>query len=131
MPFNDIASTDVDKIYTDQSGCRQGDGLDTSSCDANTYLYREFSTLQVAIDTALMRALLNDSSIAPARVSVQMMPKPGFTPNVNYIQVMGALFFVIAYSPFVNFLTVNLVAEKEKKIKEGMKMMGLRDLAFW
>ena len=24
-----------------------------------------------------------------------------------------------------------LVAEKEKKIKEGMKMMGLRDAAFW
>ena len=37
----------------------------------------------------------------------------------------------MAYSPFVNFLLVGLVTEKEKKIKEGMKMMGLRTAAFW
>jgi hypothetical protein len=29
------------------------------------------------------------------------------------------------------FLSVHLVAEKEKKIKEGMQMMGMKDLAFW
>jgi ATP-binding cassette subfamily A (ABC1) protein 5 len=60
-----------------------------------------------------------------------MMPKPEFHPDTSYIQIISSMYFIIAYSPFIMFLTVNLVAEKEKKIKEGMKMMGLRDSAFW
>lgn len=41
------------------------------------------------------------------------------------------LYVVIALSQFVTYLLVQLVGEKEKKIKEGMKIMGLSELAFW
>lgn len=64
-------------------------------------------------------------------VRVQQIPKPTWTANANWMQVMASIYMVMAYSPFVNFMVFNLVTEKEKKIKEGMRMMGLRDAAFW
>jgi len=41
------------------------------------------------------------------------------------------LYVVIALSQFITYLLVQLVGEKEKKIKEGMKIMGLREFVFW
>ncbi|XP_053381131.1 cholesterol transporter ABCA5-like [Mercenaria mercenaria] len=131
VPYSDIASSDPGNIYQDQSQCRNGNGLDGSNCAAATYIYTGFSAIQLAIDTALTRINFNNSNLYPPEINVQMMPKPGYIPDTSYIQILSSLYFIIAYSPFINFLTVNLVAEKEKKIKEGMKMMGLRDAAFW
>lgn len=41
------------------------------------------------------------------------------------------IYLVIAFSPFGYFLAIHIVAEKEKKIKEFLKIMGLHDTAFW
>lgn len=41
------------------------------------------------------------------------------------------LYVVIALSQFITYLLVQLIGEKERKIKEGMKIMGLRELVFW
>lgn len=132
FPFSDIASSDSGDLYQDQAQCRNGEGLDSSNCDANSYLYTGFSVLQCAIDSVLLKLALNKTTDRPLDdVNVQMMPKPGYIPDTSYIQIMSSIYFIIAYSPFINFLTVNLVAEKEKKIKESMKMMGLSDSAFW
>lgn len=38
---------------------------------------------------------------------------------------------VISYSNLINYLLGIIVGEKEKKIKEGMKIMGLRNFAYW
>ena len=59
------------------------------------------------------------------------MGKPTWTLSFSWIQILASIYFVMAYAPFVNFMVVALVTEKEKKIKEGMRMMGLRDSAFW
>ena len=64
-------------------------------------------------------------------IKVQLYPKEPWTPNVAWLQTLAAIYLVLAYSPFVNFLTVALVTEKEKKIRDAMRMMGLRDSAFW
>ncbi|KAL8586837.1 hypothetical protein ACOMHN_052713 [Nucella lapillus] len=60
-----------------------------------------------------------------------MMPKGEYTPDLTLIRTLSSIYLVLAYSFFINFLTVNLVAEKEKKIREGMFMMGLRNSVFW
>ena len=65
------------------------------------------------------------------QLSVQMLPRPEFKPNTIVLQIMSSIYFVLAYSPFIAFLSVNLVTEKQKKIKEAMRMMGMRDSAFW
>ena len=59
------------------------------------------------------------------------MPLDKYQPDTSYIQIISSLYMVMAYAQFVNFLTANIVNDKEKKIKEGMKMMGLRDSAYW
>lgn len=40
-------------------------------------------------------------------------------------------YLVMSLSQFVTYLLMLVVSEKEKKIKEGMKIMGLRDSVFW
>lgn len=64
-------------------------------------------------------------------LDVQMMPKPIYTPDVSYMQNLASIYIVIAFSPFVTFLLILLVTEKEKKIKETMKIMGMQDSVFW
>ncbi len=60
-----------------------------------------------------------------------MMPKYEWTTKISSIQTLSAIYYVLAYSPFIGFLTTALVLEKEKKIKEAMRMMGMKDTAFW
>ena len=69
--------------------------------------------------------------VSRPHVKAQMLPKPSWTPDLSWIQILASIYFVMAYAPFVNFMVVALVSEKEKKIKESMRMMGLRDSAFW
>ena len=62
---------------------------------------------------------------------MEMMPKGTHTTKITLIQLFSSIYLVLAFSPFILSLVVNLVAEKEKKIKEGMRMMGMSDVAFW
>ena len=78
-----------------------------------------------------MQRQTGESRIPLPDVSVQMYPKGEWSPDLVAFQAIVSIYFVFAYSFFVNFLVVNLVAEKETKIKEGMRMMGMRDAAFW
>ena len=46
-------------------------------------------------------------------------------------RVVIPLYMVIALSQFITYLLILIVGEKENKIKEGMKIMGLKDSIFW
>ena len=46
-------------------------------------------------------------------------------------RVVIPLYMVMALSQFITYLLILIVGEKENKIKEGMKIMGLRDSVFW
>lgn len=54
-----------------------------------------------------------------------------FTDWLMVFHKVIPLYVVIALSQFITYLLVQLVGEKERKIKEGMKIMGLRELVFW
>ncbi|XP_062612170.1 cholesterol transporter ABCA5-like [Saccostrea cucullata] len=132
MPINDIVDTKSSSMYrTANDQCRNGNGLDSYSCDVLKYLHTGFSMIQVATDTALLRSHFGITSIQPPDLSFQLMPLDKYQPDTSYIQIISSLYFVLAYAQFVNFLAANIVNDKEKKIKEGMKMMGLRDSAYW
>ncbi len=60
-----------------------------------------------------------------------MMPKRSYTTDFEVIQILAAMYMVLAFSPYVAMLCAFIVYEKEKKIKEGMRMMGMREAAFW
>ncbi|XP_078615923.1 cholesterol transporter ABCA5-like isoform X2 [Branchiostoma floridae x Branchiostoma japonicum] len=128
LPYSYGASTETTTMG--QDGCRQGDGLDIVSCPANTYLYTGFAALQAAIDTALINWQTNVSNMALPNYQVEMMPKPSYSGGYPF-GIISSIYFVLAFTPFVGILTTNLVSEKEKKIKEAMKIMGLNGMAFW
>ena len=121
-------STD-DDIYKNQRGCR--DDNTGVTCDVTRYLHSGFAVLQSLVDTALIRNKTGNTAFPEANSSVQMLPKPAFLQDTSYLQTLSSIYFVIAFTPLINVMTVLIVTEKEKKIKEGMKMMGLRSSVFW
>lgn len=63
---------------------------------------------------------------------LEMFPKEAFTADwMVAFRVVIPLYMVMALSQFITYLLILIVGEKEKKIKEGMKIMGLRDSVFW
>ncbi|KAI8794117.1 ATP-binding cassette sub-family A member 5 isoform X1 [Biomphalaria glabrata] len=110
--------------------CRSDkNGTATSYCDVNTYMHNGFTSLQLAIDKILMKELKMNTT--NPTISLQLMDKPELSPKTNNIQTHSSVYFVLSFSVLANFLAVNIVAEKENKIKEGMLMMGLRSSVFW
>ncbi|XP_077973323.1 cholesterol transporter ABCA5-like isoform X3 [Styela clava] len=126
FPFGRIGDSFVD---LSQSNCRQGNGSDTFQCPANNYLFSGFAGLQMVIDTMIAKTI--DPNFTSTTISARIMPKDATLSNTDAFLIIGPLYLVIAMGPFLTFLLVFVVYEKEKKIKEGMKMMGLSDLAYW
>ena len=60
-----------------------------------------------------------------------MFPKGEHKTSLSYLKTIISIYMVIAFSPYIMFLLTHIVTEKEKKIKEAMKIMGLSQLAFW
>ena len=57
-----------------------------------------------------------------------MFLRPG---NAYVLRSIVPLYLVISLSQFITPMLMVVVDEKEKKIKESMKMVGLRDSVFW
>ncbi|XP_077979636.1 cholesterol transporter ABCA5-like [Glandiceps talaboti] len=128
------ALPDMQTDFTGVDQCRDNaDGLSTTSCSANQYLNTGFAALQTAIDQVLIAvSILHTNGPLPTpQLFVQMLAKDSYRSSTTLFQTLVGIYLILAFSPFIAFLLVNLVTEKEKKIKEGMKMMGMRDLAFW
>jgi len=100
-------------------------------CKANIYYYTGFSTLQLALDTAIQSEFDSTSTSLP-NISVQMLPKPLVNlPMVSLIPFGAPLAFVFTYIYFVQFLTVILVSEKETLVMQHMLLMGMRKSVYW
>ena len=140
FPDSVLPDTDSGKTYTGQGACRwvvnkkqsNNEGLQNDdNCRVNNYLFTAFSILQSAIDTVLIQEQTGVAAFTIPDILIEMLPKSAFQRDTSYIQIISSIYFVIAYSPLITMLTVALVVEKEKKIKEGMRMMGLRSSVFW
>ena len=70
-------------------------------------------------------------NVAQIVATTRKYPKGKWTSDFRFIQYFASIYLVIAFTPFVSFLTVSVVAEKEKKIKETLRMVGMRDSAYW
>lgn len=72
------------------------------------------------------------SDIEVPHLQLELFPKEAFTGDwMVAFRVVIPLYMVMALSQFITYLLILIVGEKEKKIKEGMKIMGLRDSVFW
>ena len=62
-------------------------------------------------------------------VFMQIAPKSPFRFTATPASYIYPIYLVMAYTPFIQFLLIKLVTEKEKKIKQGMEIMGLKVLS--
>uniref|UniRef100_A0A673IC80 ATP-binding cassette sub-family A member 5-like n=1 Tax=Sinocyclocheilus rhinocerous TaxID=307959 RepID=A0A673IC80_9TELE len=65
------------------------------------------------------------------KVRAVMMGHPGSVEVQKFPHALISIYLVLAFTPFVSFLIVNVAAEKEQRLKDTMGMMGLYDSAFW
>ena len=64
-------------------------------------------------------------------VSTQLTAMKALTPDNYYYRIWSGFYLNAAYYAFVSFCAVQIVSEKENKIREGMTMMGLPNGVFW
>ncbi|XP_012287761.1 ATP-binding cassette sub-family A member 5 isoform X2 [Orussus abietinus] len=102
------------------------------SCPANNYFYSGFMALQLVMDTTKIRLDTGNSDITVPDIKLEMFPKKAYTADwMLAFRVVIPLYMVLALSQFITYLLILIVGEKENKIKEGMKIMGLKDSVFW
>ncbi|XP_009805247.2 ATP-binding cassette sub-family A member 10 [Gavia stellata] len=100
-------------------------------CYSPRYWYKGFLSLQSSIDAAIIEVVANHSvweemrSIAGVRMKSRSVIS-SITLEYSYFMITT----VMCFSPFMYFLSMNVVKEK-KKLKVSMKTMGLQDIAFW
>ncbi|KAJ3250599.1 ATP-binding cassette sub- A member 5, partial [Borealophlyctis nickersoniae] len=103
-------------------------------CSTDQYIFSGFLGLQDAVDGAIISLLAGNTSYAISTLTQQLpLPAAELSPTGTSegAGTQTAIYLVIALSPFMTSLLFNIVTEKEKKIKEGMFMMGLRPVVFW
>lgn len=65
-------------------------------------------------------------------ITLEMFPKEAYTGNwMVAFRLVIPIYMVMALSQFITYLLILIVGEKENHIKEGLKIMGLRDSVFW
>ncbi|NWQ92203.1 ABCAA protein, partial [Burhinus bistriatus] len=100
-------------------------------CDSPRYWYKGFLSLQSSIDAAIIEVVTNHSvweemkTIAGVRMKSRSVIS-SITLEYSYFMIT----IVMCFSPFMYFLSMNVVREK-KQLKVLMKTMGLQDIAFW
>ncbi|KAK7918726.1 hypothetical protein WMY93_010010 [Mugilogobius chulae] len=101
------------------------------NCRAANYWYSGFTRLQSLIDAAIIQMQTKRSVWSELDFRVVMMGQPGSVEVQKFPHALISIYLVLAFTPFVTFLIVNVAAEKEHRLKDTMTMMGLYDTAFW
>uniref|UniRef100_A0A8C2Z0P2 Cholesterol transporter ABCA5 n=1 Tax=Cyclopterus lumpus TaxID=8103 RepID=A0A8C2Z0P2_CYCLU len=106
-------------------------GIVGLSLIAANYWYSGFIRLQSLIDAAIIQMQTKRSVWSEMDLKVVMMGQPGSVEVQKFPHALISIYLVLAFTPFVTFLIVNVAAEKEHRLKDTMTMMGLYDTSFW
>lgn len=102
------------------------------SCPAIQYYYSGFVALQALLDYTKIRIASENKELQVPLITLEMFPKIAYTGNwLVAIRLAIPIYMVMALSQFITYLLIMIVGEKENHIKEGLKIMGLRDSAYW
>ncbi|KAG7167085.1 ATP-binding cassette sub-family A member 3-like 1 [Homarus americanus] len=97
------------------------------------YYTEGFLALQHAVDMAIAEYFTGTNPDVHYVVEMQRMPYPPFIDDKYLVALQAWLPFVLLLSyiyPAINIVK-SVVYEKEKKLKESMKMMGLQNWLHW
>ncbi|XP_058130067.1 cholesterol transporter ABCA5-like [Anopheles ziemanni] len=128
------------ELYASLVTCRQSDSywsavipIETGdSCPVNQYYYSGFVALQTLLDYTKIRLVTQNEELQIPHITLEMFPKAAYTGNwMVAFRLVIPIYMVMALSQFITYLLILIVGEKENHIKEGLKIMGLRDSVFW
>jgi ATP-binding cassette, subfamily A (ABC1), member 3 len=106
-------------------------GFDWQDNDiADDYRTGGFSALQAAVDQIIVTARKGATFSLSLQYATLPIRAYFIDPFHQLLINIGGLYFVIGFLPVVVRLLSILVLEKEKRTREGMKMMGLRASVF-
>ncbi|XP_076468710.1 phospholipid-transporting ATPase ABCA3-like [Babylonia areolata] len=97
------------------------------------YFWRGFVYTQRLVSEALIQEWQPGAKLNVSSLYVRRMPYPPYNEN-TVIKVMGDSFPTILMLSFifsVIIMSKNIVEEKEKQLKESMKLMGMSSAAHW
>ncbi|XP_068455299.1 cholesterol transporter ABCA5 [Clinocottus analis] len=120
LPFPSDDTESIANCFTSSVNCR-----------AANYWYSGFIRLQSLIDAAVIQMQTKRSVWSEMDLKVVMMGQPGSVEVQKFPHALISIYLVLAFTPFVTFLIVNVAAEKEHRLKDTMTMMGLYDTSFW
>uniref|UniRef100_A0AAX7VTC9 ABC transporter domain-containing protein n=1 Tax=Astatotilapia calliptera TaxID=8154 RepID=A0AAX7VTC9_ASTCA len=95
------------------------------------YIWGGFAYLQDMIDHGIIRA--HTSKTQPLGVFAQQMPYPCYVDDA-FLRSLGSslpLYMTLAWIYSVAMIIKGIVAEKEARLKETMRIMGLRSDIYW
>ncbi|KAM4524848.1 cholesterol transporter ABCA5 [Odontesthes bonariensis] len=125
FPYNQLP---LPSDYTESfANCFSSSG----NCRAANYWYTGFIRLQSLIDAAIIQMQTKRSVWSELDLKAVMMGQPGSVEVHKFPHALISIYLVLAFTPFVTFLIVNVAAEKEHRLKDTMTMMGLYNTAFW
>nr|QNH67864.1 ATP-binding cassette transporter subfamily A member 5 [Brachionus rotundiformis] len=116
------------QLFTDSRECRNGSLL-YNLCGGNKLLYDGLAYLQYVLDSSINK-LRQQNSTYP-NFFIKNMPKESYVREQTIFDGIKSYYFTLIYLYSVTSFVINVVAEKEKKNKELMKLMGLKDSIFW
>uniref|UniRef100_A0A8C4VXT6 ATP binding cassette subfamily A member 5 n=1 Tax=Gopherus evgoodei TaxID=1825980 RepID=A0A8C4VXT6_9SAUR len=104
----------------------------SKGCESVTYWRSGFAALQACIDAAIIQLKTNHSVWEELESTKAVIMGEAAAKKISYFpRAVILIYLVIAFSPFGYYLAIHIVAEKEKKLKDFLKIMGLHDTAFW
>ncbi|XP_037043268.1 ATP-binding cassette sub-family A member 9-like [Bradysia coprophila] len=135
-----VGTPPTTELFSSLAVCRQTESSWTSvfpieagkSCPCNQYYYSGFIALQTLLDYTKIRIASANLKLQVPMITLEMFPKEAYTGNwMVAFRVVIPIYMVMALSQFITYLLILIVGEKENHIKEGLKIMGLRDSVFW
>ncbi|XP_039447339.1 cholesterol transporter ABCA5-like [Culex pipiens pallens] len=128
------------ELFSSLVTCRQSDSywsavipIETGdSCPVNQYYYSGFIALQTLLEYTKIKLVTQNDDLQIPHITLEMFPKEAYTGNwMVAFRLVIPIYMVMALSQFITYLLILIVGEKENHIKEGLKIMGLRDSVFW
>uniref|UniRef100_A0A674F8L3 ATP-binding cassette sub-family A member 5-like n=1 Tax=Salmo trutta TaxID=8032 RepID=A0A674F8L3_SALTR len=95
--------------------------------NATNHIMEEVAQEMLYINMQTKRSVWSEMD----HLRVVMMGQPGSVEVQKFPHALISIYLVLAFTPFITFLIVNVAAEKEHRLKDTMTMMGLYDSAFW
>jgi ABC-type multidrug transport system ATPase subunit len=98
----------------------------TSDCESKIYVDSGFVALQIALTSALAPSLKSLVNITATQFPVEYLHDASAPAFLRF--ALG-IYFVLAFTPVVQYLAVNVVGEKQRKIQVHLQTIGMTSTA--